>query len=122
MGINMGTRQNDQFGKPQPAGGATVNLGAYYYNSGNDTNFSGVGGPYSQATVSGFGTVNVVGGEPILFFSGTPVPEPATFSLLITTSIAILRRQRSQTPLNSLGALRWGGYLRMRRARTTNGL
>jgi hypothetical protein len=89
VGNNLGTWVADAGGNPRPAGGATVNLGGYYFNTGAQTNFASAGGPYGQAA-----GLNLAGGEPILFFTGTPVPEPSAAVAAAIGALGLLARRR----------------------------
>lgn len=90
VGINVATWANDPGGNPRPGGGATMSLGAFYRNFDPATDFSKVGPEYGQSV-----GVNIAGGAPILFFSGTAVPEPALIGPLVAGA-ALLTRRRSR--------------------------
>jgi len=91
MGVNLGTWEYDSSNVPYPSGGATVNLGSWY---------TGAASGFEVENTSGFNfatnNAHVGGGEPILHFSGTAVPEPSTYVLLGmgTMTIALARWQR----------------------------
>lgn len=88
VGINVATWANDLGGNPQPAGGATTSLGPFYRNFDPSTDFSTVSPEYAQ--VAG---VNIAGGAPILFFTGTAVPEPAVIGPLMAGAAMLTRRR-----------------------------
>jgi hypothetical protein len=90
VGINLATWQNDANGNPQPAGGATVNLGAFYRNFDPATDFSTVGAAYGNSA-----GLNIAGGSPILLFTGAAVPEPSmAVVMLLAIPLFVRRRPR----------------------------
>jgi hypothetical protein len=92
MGVDLGTWQTVN-GHPAPSGGATVNLGADYTDTASSVGFTvaGTNGNYGVSTDG----VNVAGGEPILFFSGTvQTPEPSSLILLALGALGLFATRR----------------------------
>lgn len=90
IGVNLSHWQTVN-GEPELAFGATTSLGIYFRDDGN-----GFGTEITEEFETTAEGANISASSPILFFSGTAVPEPASGLILVLAGASLLvTRKRS---------------------------